>query len=91
MKKKKYVPPVVMTESVEIDSDFALGCGTVIHSSTLSCLYDSSPNEFEDLVDGWGLDPNTAFDSAAFNGIVFSNNSCSASCYQGPYDSFFSS
>lgn len=47
--------------------------------------------EFSVDANDWVWTTDATNDSAAFNGIVFSNNSCSASCYQGPYDSFFSS
>lgn len=92
MARRKYIPPIVKTESLEVDASYALGCGSAIHSASLSCLMSGSPNEYEDLVDGWGMDPDTPFDSDEYNGIVFSSSkTCSSSCYHGPYDSFFNS
>lgn len=92
MARKKYIPPVVMVESLEVDMNYALGCGSSINSSTVACMFKSAPNEFEDLVYGWGLNPDTPLQSSEYSEIVFSSSqSCSASCYQGPYDTFFSS
>lgn len=92
MARRKYIPPIVLTESLEVDMNYALGCGSAIHSSTLTCLSSGSPNEYEDLVETWEIDPDTSFDSDIFTGIVFSSSkTCRASCYHGPYDSFFNS
>ncbi len=91
MAAKKYVPPRVITESLEVDMNYALGCGSTIHSTSVACIAANAPNEYEDLIE-WGLSPDTPIDSMQFNGIVFSSDkSCASSCYHGPYDSFFNS
>ena len=86
--KKKYVPPEIEVEPLEVDADFALSCGLSIGASTIACLETSSPNEYEELVYGLGLLP----EHSLSNGVAFSNSlTCLVSCYHGPYDIFFSS
>lgn len=89
---KKYIPPLVTTESLEVDMNYALGCGSAINSASVACIAMNAPDEYEDLVEGWGISPDTPIESAQFTGIVFSNDkACMSSCYHGPYDSFFNS
>ena len=86
--KKKYVPPEIEVEPLEVDADFALSCGLSIGASTIACLERSSPNEYEELVYGMGLSPDLPLSES----VAFSNSlTCLVSCYHGPYDMFFSS
>lgn len=90
--KKKYIKPEIKEESLEVDASFALGCGSSIPAFTVSCVQMCAPNEYEELINVWGFTPDSPLDVAEYNGIVFSNSSsCAASCYQGPYDTFFAS
>lgn len=92
MAKRKYIAPEVKVESLEVDSCYALGCGSAIHHNDVMCISYDDPDDFEVLTDTWGLDPSTSFDSEDFSSIVFSSSqTCSASCYHGPFDSFFAS
>ena len=86
--KKKYIPPEIEVEPLEVDADFALSCGLSIGAAIIACLEMSSPNEYEELVYGLGLPP----EHPLSEGVAFSNSlTCLASCYHGPYDMFFSS
>lgn len=86
--KKKYITPEIRIEPIEVEADYALGCGTTIGASTVSCLEAVAPNEYEELVYGLDVSPSAPLEG----GVAFSSSStCLASCYQGPYDTFFNS
>lgn len=86
--KKVYKKPLIEAEPLEVEADYALVCSLSVGWGTIACLEKTSPNEYEELVYGLGLSPSTPIDS----GVAYSNSSsCLASCYQGPYDTFFSS
>jgi len=92
MNKKKYEKPEILEESLVVDSEFALGCGSFIPASTVSCLKTYAFNEYEELVYAWGIRDDVPLDSPMLASVIFSNSgSCMSSCYQGPYDVFFAS
>lgn len=89
MSKKKYIPPLVLTETLEVDIDYALSCGSVINAATISCMQTNAFNEYEDLL-AWGMSPEASMDS--ISQFAFNNDrECQSSCYQAPYNNFFNS
>lgn len=92
MNRLNYKPPSIEIEELKVDADFALGCGTAVPATTVSCLRKHAYDDYEALTEIWGISPDAPLSGAAVTGIVFSSDvSCRASCYQGPYDSFFAS
>lgn len=86
--KKTYLTPAIHVEPLEVEANYALGCGVSIGASVVACLELTAPNEYEELVYGLGVDPSAPLE----RGVAFSSSAtCLASCYQGPYDTFFSS
>lgn len=91
-KKREYIPPKVNIESLEADANFAMVCANAVGHMTVGCLAEAAPNEFEELVDAWGLDVGMSLNGSEVRGVIYSNDrTCGSSCYQGPYDTIFTS
>lgn len=90
--KKKYTKPTLISDSTDTEKAFCLGCGVASGYNTVGCLRISDPDAYSVLTEIYGLGDSTQFSSDIFKNLVFSmNGQCTVSCYQNPYDSFFSS
>lgn len=90
--KKIYTAPVIAIQTFEVSEAICAACATGTGYGTISCLFKSSPDDYEILTGLYGLSDDTDLSSDAFSKLVFGiNRQCDVACYQNPYDSFFSS
>lgn len=88
--KKEYVSPQIDVEVLTADANFAMVCSNTVPSAEVACLEATQRNLYESLVYGWEVPPEASLGS--LNDVIYSDDrTCYVSCYQGPFDSIFSS